>query len=299
VLTGTSDFEALARQLRSSESIETETTHKLSGQASAEAGGGFNFLVKLQGEAKAVLSSENATSKKIREEVRKNPLAIVRQINAALVSMREAVQKHGLGRDILFIIDGSEKLRFEVYEELFIKNANLLQSLSLNMLIAVPINAYYRIEAAPSQNFSHSLLIPMIKLTGPKAARANELFKKVIERRIQADLFFEPGVLDECVRYSGGCIRQLLRIVNAVIYKALGQRASLAVAQAAIRAEGSTLNQVVTSEHVKVLEKGLDNLRPNDPGVREMLLQLVLLKYNGNFRLNPLLTDFVTLPPAP
>ena len=111
--------------------------------------------------------------------------------------------------------------------------------------------------------------------------------------------FFEPGVLDECVAYSGGCIRQLLRIVNAVIYKALGQRASLAVAQAAIRAEGSTLNQVVTSEHVKVLEKGLNNLRPNDPGVREMLLQLVLLKYNGHFRLNPLLTRFVPLPTAP
>lgn len=301
VPTGTSDFDTLAHQLLSSESLETEATRKRSGEASAETGGGFDFLglFKLKTEAKAVLASENAKSKKIREEVRKNPLAIIRKINAALVNMREAVRSSGLGRDVLFIVDGSEKLRFEVYEELFIKNANLLQDLSLNMLIAVPINAYYKIEAVPSQNFSHSLIIPMVKLTGPQAVRANELFKAVIERRIQADLFFEPGVLDECVRYSGGCIRQLLRIVNAVIYKALGQRASLAVAQAAIRAEGSTLNQVITSEHIKVLEKGLDNLRPNDPGVREMLLQLVLLKYNGHFRLNPLLTDFVTLPAMP
>lgn len=300
VPTGTSDFDALAHQLLSSESLEMEATSKRSGEASIETGGGFNLfgLLQFKTEAKAVLASENARSRKIREEVRKNPLAIIRKINAALVNMREAVRANGLGGDVLFIVDGSEKLRFEVYEELFIRNANLLQSLSLNMLIAVPINAYYKIEAVPSQNFSHSLLIPMIKLTSP-GTRANELFKEVIERRIQANLFFEPGVLDECVRYSGGCIRQLLRIVNAVIYKALGQRASLAVAQAAIRAEGSTLNQVVTSEHIQVLEKGLDKLRPNDPGVREMLLQLVLLKYNGHFRLNPLLTDFVTLPAAP
>lgn len=298
--TGRTDFDLLAHQLLSTESIEKETTRKLGGEVSAETGGGFDFfgLLKLKTDAKATLASENATSRKIREEVRKNPLAIIRKINAALVDMRTAVQKAGLGGDVLFIIDGSEKLRFEVYEHLFIRNANLLQELSLNMLIAVPINAYYKIEAVPSQNFSDSLIIPMIKLTGPDS-RANQLFKEVIERRIQADLFFEPGVLDECVKYSGGCIRQLLRIVNAVIKKALGKRASLAQAQAAIRAEGNALNQVITSKHMETLNRGLRNLRASDPEVREMLLQLVLLKYNGHFELNPLLDGIVTLPPAP
>ena len=297
--TGKSDFNALARQLLSSEAIETETTHRQEGELSAETGGGVDFfgLFKLKTEAKAVLASENAKSTKIRQEVRKNPLAIIRNINAALATTREAVRVAGKGVDVLFIIDGSEKLRFEVYEQLFIQNANLLQSLSLNMLIAVPINAYYKIEAVPSQNFAHSLIIPMIKLTGP-GSKADECFKQVIERRIRADLFFEPGVLDECVRYSGGCIRQLLRIVNAVVYKALGKRASLATAQAAIRAEGNTLNQVLTSKHLEVLNRGLPTLRASDPEVREMLLQLVLLKYNGHFELNPLLRDLVPLPPA-
>ena len=297
--TGRTDFDSLAHQLLSSESIEKETGHKLSGELSAETGGGFDFLglFKLKTEAKAVLASENATSKKIREEVRRNPLAIIRKINAALLDMRAAVRKVGKGGDVLFIIDGSEKLRFDVYEHLFIQNANLLLSLNLNMLIAVPINAYYKIEAVPSQNFSHSLIIPMIKLTSPESP-ANRLFKEVIERRIQANLFFEPGVLNECVRYSGGCIRQLLRIVNAVVYKSLGKRAPLAIAQAAIRAEGNALNQVITSKHLEALNRGLANLRASDPEVREMLLQLVLLKYNGHFELNPLLDGIVTLPPT-
>ena len=298
--TGRTDFDSLGRQLLSSESIETEKTRKTGGELSAETGGGFDFLglLKLKTEAKATLASENATSKKIREEVRKNALVIIRKINAALVDMRTAVREVGRGGDVLFIIDGSEKLRFEVYEHLFIQNANLLQSLNLNMLIAVPINAYYKIEAVPSQNFSDSLIIPMIKLTGPDSP-ANRLFKKVIERRIQAELFFEPGVLDECVRYSGGCIRQLLRIVNGVIKKALGKQATLAQAQAAIQAEGNALNQVIASKHIEVLNRGLATLRASDPEVREMLLQLVLLKYNGHFALNPLLEGIVTLPPAP
>ena len=301
--TGRADFEALARQLVTTETVETETKNRRGAEASAETSGGFNVpgFFKIKGTAKAVLASDNTTARKIREEVRKNPLDIIRKINAALVAMREAVYNAGQGADILFIIDGSEKLRFEVYEHLFIQNANLLQSLSLNMLIAVPIDSYYKIEALSSQNFSHSLIIPMIKLTGPDSP-ANRLFKKVIERRIQTDLFFEPGVLDECVKYSGGCIRQLLRIVNAVMSKALGKRAPLAIAQAAIRAEGNSLNQVITSKHIEVLRQGLATLRPSDPEVREMLKQLVLLKYSDDLplELNPLLDGIVTLaPPAP
>lgn len=164
------------------------------------------------------------------------------------------------------------------------------------MLIAVPINAYYKIEAVPSQHFAQRLIIPMIKLGEPNSP-ANACFKLVIERRIQADVFFEPGVLDECVRYSGGCIRQLLRVVNAVIKRALGKRAGLALAREAIRAEGRVLNDAVTSQHLATLQRGLGTLRPADPDVREMLYQLVLLKYNGDgLRLNPLLEDFITLP---
>ena len=50
---------------------------------------------------------------------------------------------------------------------------------------------------------------------------------------------------------------------------------------------------------METLNRGLRNLRASDPEVREMLLQLVLLKYNGHFELNPLLDGIVTLPPTP
>ncbi len=299
IAAGRADFEALARQLVTTETVETESKQRRGAEASAETGGGFNVpgFFKIKGTAKAVLASDSTTARKIREEVRRNTLDIIHKINAALIALREAVRDAGQGNDILFIIDGSEKLRFEVYEHLFIKSANLLQSLNLNMLIAVRIDAYYKIEAVPSQQFSHNLIIPMIKLAGPDSL-ANRRFKEVIERRIQTDLFFEPGVLDECVRYSGGCIRQLLRIVNAMMAKALGKRASLEVAQAAIRAEGNALNQLITSKHLEILQKGVATLRASDPEVREMLLQLVLLKYNGHFELNPLLRPILQLPPA-
>lgn len=297
VPTGKTDFNELARQLLSDETIETELKQSFGTDLTAETGGGIDFfsLFKLKGAAKAVFASNNATSKKIRQEVQKNPLAIILKINAALATMRQAVNAAGLGTDVLFIIDGSEKLRFQVYEYLFIQNPNLLQTLALNMILAVPIDSYYKIETGPGLNFSHSQIIPMIKLAGPGSV-PDECFKQVIERRIDTSRFFDAEVLDECVRRSGGCMRQLPRIVNAVVVKARGGVASLEVAQEAIRGLGNSMNQLLTSKHIETLDKGLETLRPGDAEVREMLFQLVLLKYNGSLKLNPLLEGIIEVP---
>ena len=294
IATGRADFDDLALQLVSDKTIERELSQTFATEASVEAGGGFDFLVRLKTIAKAVFSGKNSTSTKIREEVRKNTLAIIQKINAALVSLRTAVHAANRGQDLLFIIDGSEKLDFKVYEYLFITNPHLLRALAMNMIVAIPINAFYKIEAAPGLNFPKQFIVPMIKL-GEPGSRANECFKKVITRRVDEDTFFAAGVLDECVRRSGGCMRQLLIIVNTVINKALGRQASLSQARAAIQKLGSEMSQVLSSEHVAVLDRGLASLKLGDTEVRDMLFRLILLKYNGHVKLNPLLEDFITI----
>lgn len=288
------DFNDLARQLLSDKAIEQELKNSFETELGSEGEAGIDFFgwLKLKAVAKAVFASHNETSTKIREEVRRNTLAIILKINAALATMRPAIQEAGLGQDILFIIDGSEKLKFEVYEYLFIQNANLLRTLAVNMIIAVPIDSYYKIESASSLNFPNRFIVPMIKLAEPDS-EANKCFKEVIERRINVGTFLAEGVLDECVRCSGGCMRQLLIIVNAVIRKALGQRASLETAKKAIYSLGSEMNQLLTSQHVEALGKGLNTLKLGDAEVRAMLFQLVLLKYNGHVELNPLLEEFL------
>lgn len=295
IATGRADFDDLARQLLADKTVEQELTQTFATEISTEAGGGFDFLVRLKTIAKGVFSGKNTTSTKIREEVRKNTLAIIQKINAALVSLRSSVQKANLGQDLLFIIDGSEKLDFKVYENLFIQNPNLLRALSLNMIVAIPINAFYKIEAAPGLNFPKQFIVPMIKL-GEPGTEPNECFKEVITRRLDEATFFAPGVLDECVRRSGGCMRQLLIIVNTVINKALGKQASLELAKATIYRLGSEMYQVLSTEHVEVLKRGLAALKLGDAEVRDMLFRLVLLKYNGHVKLNPLLEDFITIP---
>ncbi len=285
-------LEQLARQLLTDKVIEEEMRQSFETELSAEGESGFDFWwVKFAAKAKAVFAGTNQTSTKIRENVRRNTLAVIDQINRLLIDVRGAVEKAQQGRDLLLIVDGSEKLKFEAYEYLFVQNPHLLKALQVNLLIAVPISSFYLMRSLAGNDFPNQLLVPMIRLGEPGTA-ANECFKEIVRKRIDEPTFFEADVLDACVLQSGGCARQLLRIVHQVIIKARGNRATLAQADAVFHALGSELRQVLDERHVAALHGGLDKLELGNEAVRDMLLRLVVLKYNGHLQLNPLLRPF-------
>lgn len=119
---GITALNELARQLLSHEIIEKELKKSFQTELGLDAGGGVDLFgwFKFKAIAKSVFAGTNQTSTKIREEVRRNTIDVINKINAALVDIRLAIQETDKGGDILFIIDGSEKLKFEVYEYLLI-----------------------------------------------------------------------------------------------------------------------------------------------------------------------------------
>lgn len=290
--TSRSALDQLARQLLTDKVIEEEMRESFQTELGTEGQLGFDlWWLKFSTKAKAVFAGTNQTSTKIRENVRRNTLAVIEQINRLLIDVRYAVEKADQGRDLLLIVDGSEKLKFEAYEYLFVQNPHLLKALQVNLLIAVPISSFYLMRSLAGNDFPNQLLVPMIRLGAP-GTEANECFKKIVRKRIEEATFFEDGVLDACVLQSGGCARQLLRIVHQLIIKSRGNRATLLQAQTVFQALGSELRQVLDERHVTVLRAGLDKLELGNEAVRDMLLRLVVLKYNGQLKLNPLLWSF-------
>ena len=118
---GTSALDNLRKQLLTDVTVEDEIKTGSELELSTEVGGGFDFFgwLKFGTEAKALLADSNQVSTKIREQVRQNTLSVIYQINAALVDIRETIRHREKGKDLLFIIDGSEKLNFEVYDYLY------------------------------------------------------------------------------------------------------------------------------------------------------------------------------------
>ncbi len=219
---GAETLQSLAKRLFETETLEKTTKALSKTSADLEGGGGFS-LFGWGGKAsfKQAFSGENEISNNVRREVKRNTLRIIYEFNAALVDVRSKIEGQGKGRDVLFIIDGSEKIQSSVYEELFVKNGNIISEISVNMLTAVPITAHYQIEKAPYK-FNNRYTVPMIKLgTIPKSVAK---MKQIVATRIDLETFIENEALDKCIQYSGGCIRQLFQVIHTALKKSLAPK---------------------------------------------------------------------------
>lgn len=289
ITTGAATLKALAERLFETKSTETKTKGSSKTTGGVEGSGGFS-LFGWGGKAsfKQEFSGENETSSTIRREIKRNTLGIINEFNAALVDVRFRIQEQGKGQDILFIVDGSEKIHPAVYEELFVKNGSVISEISVNMLTAVPITAHFQIEKAPFK-FNNRYTVPMIKLAQQDGAAIDKL-KEIVGKRIDLATFIEDEALDRCIQYSGGCIRQLLHVVHASLKKSLGSKIGTEHVQRAVKELGQDLWEYCNTEHLQVIAAG--NYRPADKLVGELLYMLILLKYNGKCAVNPLLEAY-------
>ncbi len=289
----TASLERLANLILSSEEVEEIDKESLKDEVSAEAGIGVSFLnfLKLGLNLKTTLANESESSKKIRREVRSNLLHIIQVFNTYLTEIREEIKKQNQGQDILFIIDGFEKIQLDKYQKVLIQDANALTDLQCNLILSIPINSFYHITDTPMY-FSEKYVVPMIKVDKPESA---EKLKEIVGRRINIDALFEnDSSIEKCIEFSGGCIRQLFEIINAAVLKTVGRsKINTAIVDNVIEMLGGRMRERLDSKHVEILKNG--NFQPADEPVRWMLYGLILLKYNGikSIRLNPLLEKYM------
>lgn len=272
---------------------ELKTSYNLDIASEIEAGAGFLGFLKLKSSLKALFSSSSSTVKKIRETVRKNPHSLIDRFNLALEDARRVFAAADKGKDILFVIDGFEKMRYPIFQLLFIRESSMLQALDSNILFTVPINSYYDISSSASSEFFQTYILPMVPVTD----RSRPLLADIIGKRLDADVFIAPGALEVCVEKSGGCPRQLLRIVNRAIVQRRGERIAPADVERACIYLGQEMWDKLDSAHRKILwDKSYETA---DKKALDLLFSLAVLKYNGRRDINPLLLPFVERGVAP
>jgi hypothetical protein len=289
----TEALKSLAQMFFSNEEVKKEISDSIKDEVEMKVGGEIGFLdfFKIGGSLKNLLAGETKTSKVIREETRKNLLKLTQLLNDYITDIRVDINENQLGKDILFVIDGSEKIMFEKYESLFVKDANVLIDLNVNMIMSVRIDAFYQIEKSPIR-FTSRYVVPMIKTD---LSIAQIALSDIIKKRIDFDTFFESQkALDLCVFYSGGCIRQLLSIVNMAIRKTRGMsKINVEVVEKVSNELGNNMRETIDKTYIEILTNG--DYEPAEAKVKEMLYGLLLLKYNGkeSIKLNPLLEKYM------
>ena len=289
----TKSLEELSALFFSDKEVKKEISETYKDELEGKVGGEINFLniFKVGGLLKNILGSETKTATTIRQTTRKNLTRLIQLFNDYLSDIRVDVIGKELGKDILFVVDGSEKIPFDKYDTLFVKDASVLISQNVNMIMSVRIDAFYQIEKSPVK-FTSQYIVPMIRT---EEATAQDALCKIITKRIDFDAFFaDRAALDACIHYSGGCIRQLFRVVNACIRKTRGEsKITIGVVESVVKEIGNTMRESIDRTYIEVLKKG--EYEPADAKVKEMLYGLLLLKYNGirSIRVNPILEKFM------
>lgn len=289
-------FDDLLKEWLSDKEVQEEITNTkgVEGSLAVKADTDGNFLMKalsifkFEAEIKGTLARESKATTTIRTQIKKNLGDFITKFNNALAEVREQCAEAQKGRDLLFIIDGTEKSTFEFYEEVFQKNGHILRSLNVNLVTTLRLDAFYKLEGKPNLDFYQSVFVPMVTV---KDSNKDEL-SKIIAKRIDVDSFLDTDALDYLVKMSGGSLRQLLRLANQSLLFSRGKKIDLERAKKTVTTEGEKLYHALSPEQKEIMKNNTWKDNWSHPDVSLMLYAMALLKYNGNAEVNPLIQSY-------
>jgi nucleoside-triphosphatase THEP1 len=170
----------------------------------------FNVFTRLQREKSFRDELETTFAKKISD--------LVGKIDRLAAAIQNATEK-----PVLVIIDDLDKLDLPLVETIYRNNIKALFSPRIRIVFTIPVSAIQEPQvmgALNSEGVVRPHLFPVAKFF-PKDDRHNakaepiakplNTFLKMLEKRIPPDLI-DPEVAREMVLYSGGVMRELVRI---------------------------------------------------------------------------------------
>lgn len=285
------DFEALRRLTdiwNEEKERETKATNAQSFSAGSSAEFGISaFIAKLKASLTASVTSNNEETTRLRLKVKANIQDILSQWNAQLADIRLRLEDIGL-HGVIYILDGTEKIPYDVAKRIFEQDAPILQQINVAMIMASPLLSIH--EVSGGTPFFRNEIFPMPKLGSQDKI---DIFKQIITKRVDKATFFEPDVLDCIVKKSGGSIRQMLEVARETVLSSPSKPADTKALSKALYKKGLSLWRPLTEAHVAALRNFTGDFRRGEKTIQEMLFGLVLLAQNGHAIINPVLQPFL------
>jgi hypothetical protein len=269
-----------------------ESNEKIKGIAAeirsgAEIKTGVPFLSSLFTSMTGFMHSNSTYKQEIRNVIISTFSQFATAFNRCVLAAEDAIQKAGKGRKILFVIDGTDRLRNEDGINFFVKDVHQLTQIQGYFVYCAPIHLFYE-QNQIHRSFTKTIL-PMIKLHGRDKNPIDdnqEIMRKMLFKRFPAKFFTDPTSAEKLIEYSGGCPRELFRLVyysylNMQSDKLDQQAVDLAVKDLAIDykrlLDTSDYSLLVQIDHTHQAEL-------NSERVRHFLYQTIVLEYNNFWR---------------
>ena len=268
------------------ESHEATKDFAVEVKAGAQAESGLPFLGKLF----ASITNSFKTNSTYKEELRrvlKNSFSdFAEAFKQLLLAAEEALAGKGLGKRVLFIVDGTDRLSGEDSRRFFVQDIHQLQLIDGLFIYCGPIPLIYE-GSHVSQTFEHVFTLPMVKLSEKGSAdplpAGYDAMRKMIHLRADPALFDAPDTADYLIEHSGGHPRDLLRLLDYSFEHSETEQFDRAAAEKAVRALATDYRRILEADDYELLRQIDEAPRGEAHGserVRHLLFNLVLLEYN-------------------
>ncbi|MGZ8219461.1 hypothetical protein [Methylomagnum sp.] len=265
--------------------LSSDDVKGFSAEMKATAGmeGGIPYLLKLFAGFTVAFKTNKTYKKSLRQVIRNSFTQFADAFNTLLDLTENTLSEQGMGKRVLFIIDGTDKLRGEDTRRFFVEDAELLLAIQTLVIYTAPLSLKY--EGNLTNRLDGDLMLPMMKLydrDGNRHEPGWATLREILLLRADPALFVAEADIDRLVEHCGGHPRELLRLLKLCCEFCEDDRIDAATVEQAIRQLASEYRRFLEPEDYALLATLDHNAvhAGNDERVRKLLYNLALLEYN-------------------
>ena len=270
--------------------VETQaTTKELSAELKtvAEGGGGIPGLIKLLATFTAAFKTGSSQKSEWQRKIRNDFTALAQAFNTLIRRAEAHLVQEARAERLLFLIDGTDKMRGEDTQQFFVQDAEQLLAIETLVIYTAPLHLKY--DGRLGGKLDADIVLPMMKLyerDGRRFEAGWRTMRRLLLLRAHRCLFTSDAEVDRLVEFSGGHPRELLRLLKLCCELA-EDRIDASVVQTAIQKLAADYRYFLKPADY-VLLKTIDSNPAdggNDEQAQQLLHRLALLQYNdGTWR---------------
>ncbi len=263
-----------------------EKMREFSADLKTEVKAGFSLpaLVSLFASFTSALRLANTRRETIREVINNSYGEFIGALNQLFAAVKGQLIHFYKGQQILVVIDGPDRFRGEDWKRFFVDDGIQLTQAECATVYTAPLALLHHGLLLP--HFDH-VVLPMVKLidfdTRQKQEVAYSAMRLILLKRCHYSLFDSKETLDTLIDYSGGNVRDALRLLNYTCREADSTPFDLATVQAAANKLAADYRNWLLKEDYPLLAE--EDLHATNAGNSEAISRLIeqgaLLQYNG------------------
>ncbi len=209
------------------ETVESQQA-ELSIEAGAEVKGGIPLLGAIFGNFKSKLAAGSERHLKVRENLRQSPEQLIDMVNQLIDVANQALLDRALAtKGLLLLFDDLDRYPHESVSRLLTQGPTLMKRLKCHTVYTIPVDLRPLSGNVYSDNFDCPVVLPIPALRKQSDAwqssveesnhneEAVNVMRTLLGKRLDIEALFENSDdATRLVKMSGGCVRDLMHLVN-------------------------------------------------------------------------------------